>query len=167
MNTEMICQSCTLIYREDICMDIKELLEETECADRELVIKIENIKDAIKRLNSEITSLIDERIALNENCHNAIFDELLKTAKDENVKVHLKVLRRLSEVPRYRERCLDIAIDSNIANIEVGSVVADIPHFNVFKSENGCKIYTNEMMFSLLYITTLNDIVTEITTLRR
>ena len=127
-------------------MDIKKLLEETECADRQLVIKIESI---------------------NENCRNAVFDELLKTAKDENVKAHLKVLRRLSEVSRYRERCLDIAIDSNIANIEVGCVVADIPHFNVFKGENGCKIYTNEMMFSLLYITTLNDIVTEITTLRR
>lgn len=58
---------------------------------------------------------------------------------------------------------VDEIVESNITDLEVGSVVADIPHFNVFKGENGCKIYTNEMMFSLLYITTLNDVVTEIT----
>lgn len=144
-------------------MDIKKLLEETECADRELVIKIENIKDAIKHLNSEITSLIDERIALNENCRNAVFDELLKTAKDENIKTHLKALRYSCRAIRCRERSLEIALNSNIANIGVGSIVTDILHFDVYNNGNDCKIYVNKILSSLLSITTFNDVVTEIT----
>ena len=43
MNTEMICQSCTLIYHKDIYMDIKKKLEEIECTNNLLVAEMQVI----------------------------------------------------------------------------------------------------------------------------
>ena len=152
----------TIFLGMNINMDIKKKLEETERADKVLINKIKNIKDTIGYLNDEIVSLAEKRIALSDDCCNVIFDELLKTAKDENVKTYLKALRYSCRAIRCRERSLDIALNSNIANIEVGSIVTDIPHFNAYNNGNGCKIYVNKTLSSLLSITTFNDVVTEI-----
>ena len=143
-------------------MDIKKKLEETARADRVLINRIKNIKDTIGYLNDEIVSLAEKRIALSDDCCNDVFDELLKTAKDENVKTHLKALRYSCRATCCRERSLDIALNSNIANIEVGSIVTDIPHFNAYNNGNSCKIYVNKTLSSLLSITTFNNAVTEI-----
>ena len=144
-------------------MDIKKKLEETERTDKALITKIKNIKDTIGYLNDEIVSLAEKRIALSDDCCNAIFDELISTAKDENVKTHLKALRYSCRAIRCRERNLEIALNSNIANIEVGSIVTDIPYFNKYDNGNGCKIFVSEILSSLLSITTQNNIVTKIT----
>jgi hypothetical protein len=100
---------------------------------------------------------------MNERCCDEVFDELLKTTKDATIKEHIKVLKYMSNTAHLRKKCLNTAIDSNIANIEVGSIVTDIPYFDKYDIGNGVKVYINKKLFSLLSIYTLNDVVVEIT----
>lgn len=162
MNTEMICQSCTLIYHKDINMNIKKKLQETECANNLLMSRMNDIRDNVDSQIEKIRELEEKRCEMNERCCNEVFDELLETTKDATVKEFIKVLKYMSKAERLRKRCLNNAIDSNITNIEVGSKVTDIPYFDMFDMGNNRKVYINKKLFNLLSITTQNDIVTEI-----
>ena len=45
----------------------------------------------------------------------------------------------MSNTARLRKKCLNTAIESNIANIEIGSIVTDIPYFDKYNIGNGAK----------------------------
>lgn len=143
-------------------MDIKKKLEEVECANNLLVAEMQVIQDSIDSQSKKLAELEEKRCELNERCCNEVFDELLTAAKDATIKEHIKVLKYMSNTARLRKKCLNTAIDSNIANIEVGSKVTDIPYFDMFDIGNGSKVYINKKLFNLLSITTQNDVVTEI-----
>lgn len=144
-------------------MDIKKKLEEVECVNNLLVAEMQVIQDSIDSQSKKLAELEEKRCELNERCCNEVFDELLETAKDATIKEHIKVLKYMSNTARLRKKCLNTAIDSNIANIEVGSIVTDIPYFDKYDIGNGVKVYINKKLFSLLSIYTLNDVVVEVT----
>lgn len=143
-------------------MDIKKKLEEIECANNLLVAEMQVIH-SIDSQSKKLAELEEEYCEMNERCCNEVFDELLETAKDATIKEHIKVLKYMSNTARLRKKCLNTAIDSNITNIEVGSIATDIPYFDKYDIGNGMKVYINKKLFSLLNIYTLNDVVVEIT----
>lgn len=144
-------------------MDIKKKLEEVECVNNLLVAEMQVIQDSIDFQSKKLKELGKSIMKwMNERCCDEVFDELLKTTKDETIKEFIKVLKYMSKAKRLRKKCLNTAIDSNIANIVVGSKVTDIPYFDMFDIGNGSKVYINKKLFNLLSITTQNDVVTEI-----
>lgn len=144
-------------------MDIKKRLEETECANNLLVAEMQVIRNNIDSQTKKLKELEEKYYEMNERCCDEVFDELLKTAKDKTVKEFIKVLKYMSNTARLRKKCLNTAINSNITNIEVGSIVTDIPYFDKYDIGNGMKVYMNKKLFSLLSIYTLNNVVVEIT----
>lgn len=143
-------------------MDIKKKLEEVECVNNLLVAEMQVIQDSIDFQSKKLKELGKKHYEMNERCCDEVFDELLKTTKDETIKEFIKVLKYMSKAKRLRKKCLNTAIDSNIANIVVGSKVTDIPYFDMFDIGNGSKVYINKKLFNLLSITTQNNVVTEI-----